>query len=218
MKAVALSALLIAFAFMSGSASADSIAVQNGSFETLPPTGLPLSCGTGCSYAYGTPPGWTSTGVVGQFQPVGFLTGVPDGTTVAFSNNGSLSQDLGVDLDPDTTYLLSVWVGDRTDSAGAYTILLDAGTTALCNSSGSSTALNPGGFADVTCTYTTGSSPLAGDLTVWLIGNSGQAIFDDVTVTATAPEPSSIALESLGLLALALFGVLFKRKQGVTAE
>jgi hypothetical protein len=217
MKAVALSILVIGFAFITGSASADSIAVQNGSFETLPTSGLPLSCGTGCSYDYGTPPGWTTTGVVGQFQPVGILTGVPDGTTVAFTDSGSLSQDLGVGTASDTTYTLSVWVGDRTDDPSTYTILLDAGGSTLCSSSGSSTALNPGGFADVTCSFTTGSA-LPGDLTVWLIGDSAQAVFDDVTVTAVAPEPTSLALASLGLLAVAFFGVFFKRKQEVVAE
>jgi hypothetical protein len=217
-KFFAISALLVGFAFAGGSAFADNIPVQNGSFEALPSTGLPLSCGTGCSYGFQPIPGWTTTGVTGQFQPVGILTGVPDGSTVAFTNGGTLSQDLGVDLASDTTYTLSVWVGDRTDNVSNYTILLDAGSTNLCSFSGSNTALNPGGFADVTCTYTSGSTPLAGDLTVWLIGGSGQSVFDDVTVSSHVPEPTSIALEAMGLLAVALFGVFFKRKEDVAAQ
>jgi hypothetical protein len=221
MKAVALSAILIGFAFISGSASADSIAVQNASFETIAPVGLPYSCGTGCAYNVGPIPGWSYTGgVSGSFQPGSTLTGEPDGgSTIAYTNGGTISQDLGVDLAPDTTYLLSVWVGDRTDAPSTYTISLDAGTDAVCTTSGSSTALNPGGFADVTCTYTTGNSPLTGDLMILLGAGSGQGDFDDVSLTTVpAPEPSSIALESLGLLALAFFGVLYKRKAGVNAQ
>jgi len=218
-KVFALSALLIAFALISGSASADSVTVQNGNFGTLPVGGLNISCGSGCAFDVGAVPGWTGTGMTGQFEPGGYLTGIPGGsTTIAYINgSGSLSQDLAVDLLPDTTYTLSVWIGDRTDDPGTYSFSLDAGTNVLCTFSGSSASLNAGGFADETCAYTTGSSPFVGDLTVWLTGSAGQSDFADVTVTTT-PEPSSIAFESLGLLAVVLFGVLYKRKQSLTAE
>jgi hypothetical protein len=213
MKAVVLSALLIGFAFISGSASADSISVQNGSFEQ---TSSPLSLG---GYNDGPIPNWTLSGTVaGSWAPVPgtYFHTVPDGSTVAFVD-GTISQDLGVALLPNTTYTLSVFVGDRADGFNLndpWSIMLGDGS-ASCTASGIGSNIPEGYFADETCSFTTGSSVPSGDLIVSLSGK-GQADFDDVTVTA--PEPTSLALEALGLLALALFGMFFKRKQGVTVE
>lgn len=213
MKVLAVSALLIGFAFISGSASADSVAVQNGSFEQ---TSSPLAPG---GYNDGPIPDWTLVGVVaGSWAPLPgtYFHTIPDGSTVGFVD-GTISQDLGVALLPDTTYTLSVYVGDRGDGLNfndPWSISLGDGGMS-CTASGLGSNVPEGYFADETCSFTTGSSVPVGDLFVYLSG-TGQADFDDVTVTA--PEPSSIALESLGLLAVALFGVLYKRKQGVTAE
>jgi hypothetical protein len=213
MKAVALGILVIGFAFITGSASADSIAVQNGSFEQ---TSSPLTPGT---FNDGPIPGWTTTGIAGSWDPAPntFFTGaLPDGSTVAFVD-GTISQDLGVTLLPDTTYTLSVYVGDRGDGFNLndpWSISLGDGSVS-CTASGIGSNIHEGSFADETCSFTTGSSVPTGDLFVYLSGQ-GQADFDDATVAA--PEPSSIALASLGLLAVALFGVFFKRKQEVVAE
>jgi hypothetical protein len=204
-------AVLLRCLVVCGAAKADNIPVANNSFETT--SGFTASCGTGCAYNFGPVPGWTTTGATGSFEPGGFLSPVPDGSVVAFTNGGSLSQDLGVTLLADTTYTLSVFVGDRTDLPGTYTIALDAGTVAMCSSGGATSSITPGGFADETCSFTTGSTVAPGDLTVWLIGESGQADFDDVSVTA--PEPAEIGMLAIGLFAIAIAGILSKRKQGL---
>jgi hypothetical protein len=71
-----------------------------------------------------------------------------------FSNGGSISQDLGVTRLANSTYTLSVFVGDRLDNLDTtYSLALMAGSSALCTFSGSNAAIEGGSFADESCTY-----------------------------------------------------------------
>jgi hypothetical protein len=212
--------LTFCFALSGGTASADSVAVQNASFEQIAAIGLPTACaGTGCMYNAGPIPDWTLSGVgAGSWQPgsnnVYFNQPLPDGPTVAYVN-GTLSQDLDVTLLPNTEYTVTVDVGDRLDGyRGGWSIALDAGTMQMCESSGQTTSITVGTFAQETCSFITGSSVPSGDLSVILggSGNGANATFDNVSVAA--PEPAEIGMLAIGLFTIAVAGVLAKRKQG----
>jgi hypothetical protein len=210
LRMVVLAGLMICLALVGGSAWADSVPVSNGSFESI--SGTVYACGTGCEYTAVSVPGWNVTGLTGSFEPGGFFGSVPDGNFIGYSNSGTLSQDLGA-LQPNLTYTLSIFVGDRIGETGMYTASLMDGSKTLCMITGDSSTITPGGFADETCSFSTGSTPI-GDLTILLsAGPSGQFDFDNVTVTT--PEPASISMLSIGLILMALAGGLYKRKHGV---
>ncbi len=217
---LAIGVMLIGFVLINGTASADSVAVQNASFEQIGSGGLPNGCGTGCAYGYGPIPGWTTVGSGGgawQPGPTGtyFNQAIPDGSTVAFVN-GTLSQDLDVALLANTEYTLTVDVGDRLDGyRGGWSIALNDGSMQLCTNAGQTAEIAVGTFAQESCTFTTGSYVPSGDLFIVLggSGSSDNATFDDVRVSA--PEPESIVLLGAGLFCVAIFGVLYKRNQGL---
>jgi HpiC1 cyclase len=207
--------VLICFALLGSSAWADGITVTNGSFEQFNPLTV-TGCGAGCSYNWGPIPGWTTiTGAAGSWQPgpsgAYFNQPLPDGSIVAFVN-GTLSQDIGADLAPNSFYTLTVDVGDRLDGyRGGWSIALDAGGTAMCTNSGSTAAITPGTFAQETCSFGTGATVPSGDLVI-VLGGSGpadNATFDRVTVNT--PEPASAALLGIGLFFIALVA-LYKRE------
>ena len=112
-------------------ALAAAIAVNNPSFEAVPPGGFPFTAGcvgAGCSYSEGVGaiPEWTSTvpSLSGEAIPgtqVGnffaFNT-IPDGITVAFIGApgvGTISQTVGTRVQPGVTYTLQVDLGWRKD-------------------------------------------------------------------------------------------------------
>ncbi len=76
------------------------LVIDNPSFETIPSGVLPGVCdGAGCRFGLeGAIPGWGPAG--GQYQPgthlSNFITfnSVPEGTVVAWSNGGTISQTL----------------------------------------------------------------------------------------------------------------------------
>ena len=186
-----------------------SLPIQNASFETVSASAVPVSCGSGCFYNSGPIPGWTITGATGDWQPNSgyYNLPLPDGNVIAYSNGGSLSQTLtGVSLQPNSTYTLTVAVGNRLGgytSGGQYTIQLDAGSTMLATVTGSNSSITPGTFMDVVLTYTTGSTVTPGDLTIVLSGGGSQVNFDNVRTSV--PEPSSLSMAVMGL---AFFGLL----------
>src|SRR5712675_2157008 len=89
---------ILVLGFTTAPAFADNIAVQNFSFETFNPLTSP--CGPGCANNNGPIPGWATTGgQQGSFQPSSAIfTSVPDGSLVAYSNSGTISQVLGASL------------------------------------------------------------------------------------------------------------------------
>jgi hypothetical protein len=219
-KSFLFKALLICFTLIGGTARADGITVQNGSFEqsnTLPPN----NCGFGCSYNVGPVPNWVTTGVeAGSWEPGTIGTyfnsnAVPDGNTIAYVVDASLSQDLGVGLQPNLDYTLTVDVGDRLDGflSSDYTVALELNGVTMCSFTGDNADITPGTFAPETCSFAAPGTVPSGDLSVVLSDLSGQATFDDVTVTA--PEPNSAVLLAVGLFLVVLVGGFYKRRYGL---
>ncbi len=210
----------LAFSLLTINAWGDAVPIQNASFETTSPLNAPCA-GTGCAYNYGPIPGWSTTGA-GSFAPgsnsLYFSLPLPDGSIVAFTNGGSISQILtGVSLLPNSIYTLSVDVGRRFDVVAAnYSISLTDGSNVFCTSGGSNGSVSAGTFADVTLTCATGASAPAGFLGIELTGDGRQIDFDNVQLnvsTVSTPEPSALALTSVGLLVGCLLFMRSRRNQ-----
>jgi PEP-CTERM motif len=202
--------------FTTAPALADNITIQNASFEITNPLITP--CGTGCAFNNGPIPGWTSTGgQQGSWQPSSayFSSPVPDGSIVAYSNGGTISQTLSASLLADTLYTLSVAVGNRLDAvsggfATTYIIQLFAGNTLLNSITGSNTDIPLGTFQDVSFNYMSGVTLPSGNLSIALSSVGPQSDFDNVRLTATSvSEPGSLTMLAAGL-GLALF--VFRRR------
>jgi hypothetical protein len=191
------------------------IPIQNASFETTNPLTNP--CTGTCAYNLGPIPGWTTVGVAGSWQPSSsyFNLPLPDGNIVAFSNGGTISQTLtGISVLANTSYTLSVFIGNSfVGYTNTYSIALDAGSTVLCSFSGSSPTIAAGTFAQQTCSFPSGSVVPSGDLSIVLTGGGPQAVFDNVTLTSSVPEPSSVLLIGSGLLFMVLLLAYYKRGQ-----
>jgi len=221
-KLVLVSAFVLCMTVLTGTTWADNIPIVNPSFETI--TGpLGIGCGTGCAYSYNTIAGWSNI-AGGPWQPGSYFSLVPDGSLIGFTNGpSSLMQTLtGIPVLADSTYTLSVFVGERTDGiSGIYTLSLDTivggVTTTLCSVTGNATSIARGTFQAEGCSYTSESSVPSGDLYLKLSAVTGQLDVDDVSLTVQpatyVPEPSSILLLSIGgLFLLSIFMVRRKKE------
>lgn len=204
MKLMKFSLALLLAALVSGTASASVIPVLNSSFEVLPVGGLPGSCGTGCSYNFGSIPNWTSSGIPGQFQPgpsagnFAFFNYLPDGDTLGFSDGGTLSQTVGVLSQAGVTYTLMVDVGQRKGGFVLGMEQLQIGSTVV-----SATGVNPtqGDWATFTASF---KALTSGDPISIILSSTGpQGDWDNVRLFASdavtaVPEPSTWAMMILG--------------------
>ena len=216
-----------------GVAWGDSVPIQNASFESTNPLLSPcpaIVAGQTCAYNGGIGiPGWSTTGPTGSFEPNSFYLNLPlpDGSIVAYTNGGSISQTLtGISLLPNSTYTLSVDVGHRLDGlVTTYSISLDAGSSALCATDGSNGSIAAGTFADVILTCTTGASVPSGFLGIVLTGTGTQVDFDNVHLNVSdppasvpVPEPSALVLMLTGLGVVGLLFVRSRQNQYLQSE
>jgi len=201
--------LALAAAVSVGTASANvSIPVTNFSFETLPGGGLNQT-GSNCSntYSVGAIPVWIESGPgpSGQFNPGTpgcIFNSVPNGSIIAYTNDGTLSQTVSATVVTGNTYTLTVFEGTRADccTAGGDTAdLLVNGVQYFATG----TVATAGNWTQWTATYT-GLAADAGDsITIQLGGTGNQADFDDVTLSYTTPsavpEPAYLTLLAAGL-------------------
>lgn len=226
--------IVLMFAAAGISVQAASVAIVNNSFET--PTvatdgtfvTAPGASGTsfnGWGWVKTTGSGFQDFGI--ENQGSGAYTsatgsGTPlgaDGINNCFLNqsiNGgvvNIFQDIGILL-PDTTYTLTVAIGQRLDRVnGSATIGLINAASGNANPWGTGTLLGSttgvssvaGSFQDFVATFTTGSS-VTGDLYIgaqYLGNGTIQASVDNFRLDATpVPEPGTMALAALGGMSL----------------
>lgn len=183
------------------------VSVANSSFETLPNGGLPYGgCGTGCSYSGGgNIPDWAGSG--GQFQPgsssgnYAYFNYVPDGLTVAYSNGGTISQNVGTSA-ANAIYTLTVEQGSRYDVPDPGQVFLQIGGHNFL-ATGTPAPAYSGNWATFTAT---GFSANAGaPITILLSSPGVQADWDNVKLSYTVPEP---ATSSLAFFTVGIAGVL----------
>src|SRR5579883_3099296 len=187
-------ALLSVFAAAAADAAPETI--SNPSFES------PV-LGNG-AFAAGAPAGWTinngASAVVtwntgSPFPNVYYNVAPPSGNQVlALGSNfssGEVIQDLGITLQPNTTYTLTYWVGARNDiPISSYNVSLIAGGTVLASDHKGNPS--PGQFVQRTIVYHSGTNS-GGELMIDLYGTgrnytngvAGQVNLDLIQLDAT---------------------------------
>ena len=205
-------------AFSVSTAFAVPISVTNFSFETLPSGGLSTGCGAGCSFSSsGDPiPGWTVSGTVGQFQPgvqasnFTYFNSVPDGITVAYSNGGTISQTVGPTVALGVLYTLNVDQGVRKDLPDPGLVELMIGSNAPILATGVPAAPGSGNWSTYTATYIGLPGDVGKSIAIALVSPAAQGDWDNVRLDAAVPEPATIGLVGIGLVAFV--GVARRRR------
>jgi hypothetical protein len=135
---------------------------------------------------------------------------VPDGSTVAYSNGGTISQTVGATVQVGTVYTLSVELGNRNDgygSAGSADLLIHGIQYAATGVEAA-----PGTWTTWTAKYV-GLPGDAGDaITIQLNASTVQGDYDKVSLNT--PEPSSLLL--LSVMGAALLGLTGLCKRNLT--
>lgn len=200
----------VALLLAASSANAAVISITNASFEDGP--ALNQINPVAGNWMQGSFTGWDVTGSAGRYDPNGTLSPeAVDGTLTAWSNGGSLVQTLGDSLTAGTTYTLSLFIGDRSDTAlPSFSVELLSGGTALTGGNTIFTAPSDGGWASYSYEYTATTS--GGPLGIRLASSGVQTNFDNVSLTAVAaiPEPETYAMFLAGL---GLLGFASRRRQ-----
>src|SRR5262249_52459734 len=156
------------------------------------------SCGAGCSFSTAVQgiPGWNVGFVDGVAQVGGsgaLFNFIPDGATVAYADDGGITQTTSATVQLGVTYTLLVDIGLRKDRSAIGTANLVIGGTTLIAATGVTPA--SGNWSTFTATYV----GLAGDVgkTIGIALNpASQGDYDNVRLSdnltaAPAPEPSS---------------------------
>ena len=187
-KRVALALMGMTALIAAQAASAVPILVANHSFEDPA-----LAVNTNNNVA---PPSWSgSGGVLNGFAAQG-LDSRPDGSAQnLWSNGGDFFQVLGTAIAPNTTYTLTVDLGDRSDTGFPANTEIRLGSgggydTNLLPFTSEIRPLPTTGWQTWTATFDSGAAPVAGPLRIDLTNPGGvQPQFDNVRLDA-APTPA----------------------------
>jgi hypothetical protein len=162
-------------------------------------------------------PGWTGGG--NWYPSAGYFNYIPLGNQAGYLNGGSSSQTLTTDLEPNTTYTLSIYIGSRLDGINpgtGYSIGLYGGPNLLASITPVAPPSETGTWIQVTKTYTSGPAvPLGELLGITISDTQDQLDFNDVTLTATSavPEPTTMIAGALLLLPFGSGAVRLLRKK-----
>lgn len=143
--------------------------------------------------------------ITGQLQPgtnagnFAYFNYVPDGTTVAYTDQGTIYQTVSATVQAGETYTLLVDVGLRNDGfPGAPVVELVIGNTVV---TATGAAPPTGGWSTYRATYKATASDAGKSITIQLSSATAQGDFDNVRLS-DAPEPATNVLGILGLAGL----------------
>jgi hypothetical protein len=219
--ALSLAVSITAFFSAIGKVSADLIPIANASFED-PPTDTFVAIANGWSFGGSGGGVWNINNDSLQFWNVP----APDGNQIGYlspADTGGLAtmmQTLSTNLQADTFYTLSAWVGHPVGYPATFTMELLAGSQVLASYSGTGPQ---GSFQRYQVTFdSTGSSYVGQPLGIELVSDRPQTGFDAITLNASptaVPEPSTavVAALSAGLLGLVRYGRLWLAPKATVA-